>query len=258
MSEMNFFAYKSAAERYARARPYFHPLVIEKIRSFLHLSKPVKRSLDAGCGTGQSTYALKEISEVVIGVDVSDEMLELAKQQPGIEYINAHAEDLSFLESNSFDLITCSMAYHWFDQDRFLPEANRLLRDKGWLIIYNNGFTGKMKENAAFEEWVEQTYVKWYPTPPRNWKPLTPESANDFGFISFHAEKYQNNVQFTLDELSAYLTTQSNVISAVEQGMETIEDVYRWLVSEMQSYFLSEHATFLFDGYIWYLQKGSL
>jgi hypothetical protein len=149
------------------------------------------------------------------------------------------------------------MAYHWFNQERFLAEAKRLLRGESWLVIYNNGFTGRMKENESFEEWVREVYLKRYATPPRNWTPLTPESAKDFKFASFHEESYQNEVKFTPDELAAYLTTQSNVISAVEQGEETIEDVYRWLVSQTQPYFISEEAVFVFDGYIWYLQKGS-
>jgi ubiquinone/menaquinone biosynthesis C-methylase UbiE len=254
---MNFFAYKSAAERYANHRPYYHPLVISRVKSQLGLSKPVRRALDVGCGTGQSTVALKEIADSVIGVDVSDEMLALAPQKQGVEYLHANAEDLSALENGSFDLITASMAYHWFNRDHFLVEAHRLLIGSGWLVIYNNGFTGQMKENISFEEWVEQTYVQRYPTPARNWMSLDSEGAKEFGFVSFHVEDYQNNVQFTAEELSAYLTTQSNVISAVEHGSETIEDVYRWLVSQTKPYFSSEKATFVFNGYIWYLQKDS-
>src|SRR4030095_15824870 len=128
------FVYRTVAERYAKYRPYFHPLVINRIKTYLGLSKPVQRALDVGCGTGQSTLALKEIADSVIGVDISDEMLELAQQRPGIEYINAHAENLSVLESDSFDLITSSMAYHWFNRDRFLAEARRVLRDRGWRV----------------------------------------------------------------------------------------------------------------------------
>ena len=124
---MNYFAHKSAAERYSHYRPYFHPLVIEKIKSYLGLDTPVERALDVGCGTGQSTIALKEIAISVIGIDVSDAMLELATQQPGIEYRKTNAEDLSMFDDESFDLVTTSMAYHWFDFKRFLPEAFRLL-----------------------------------------------------------------------------------------------------------------------------------
>jgi len=254
---MNFFAYKSAAERYAQNRPYFHPLVIEKIKQYLDIKMPVKHALDVACGTGQSTVALKAISDSVIGIDVSDEMLGLATQQPGIEYRNASAEDLSMFEDGAFDLITTSMAFHWFDQKPFLSEAHRILRTAGWLIPYNHGFYGQMKENESFEQWSSQGYRKRYPAPPRNSISVTAELANDFGFSSFHIERFQNEVRFTADELSAYLTTQSNVIAAVEQGNETIEDVYLWLISQTKPFFSSIRATFIFGGSIWYLQKGT-
>jgi len=255
---MNFFAYKTVAERYAQYRPYFHPLVIEKIKTHLNLSNPVSRSLDIGCGTGQSTIALKEISEFVMGTDVSTEMLKLAKREAGIEYMEASAEDLTIFQSESFDLITSSMAYHWFDYKRFLPETNRLLKNGGWLIIYTNGFHGQMKENELFERWNRQSYAKRFPSPPRNSIPLTSELAQGFGFSSFFSETFQNDVKFTTEELCAYLTTQSNVIAAVEQGNETLEEVYIWLVSQTRPFFHSKEATFLFGGTIWYTQKENL
>ena len=255
---MNFFAHKTAAERYALYRPYFHPLVIENIKSYLGPKAPVERALDVGCGTGQSTVALKEIANSVVGVDISAEMLKLAKLQLEIKYHKASAEDLSMFDGETFDLITTSMAYHWFDYKLFLPEAYRLLNIGGWFIIYSNGFSGQMVENTSFKEWADQIYAKHYPTSPRNRFTLTPEIASEFGFSTIHTEDYQNNVKFTPEELSSYLTTQSNIISVVEQGNEKIEDVFAWLVSETKPYFVSERETFIFTGYVWYLQKVKL
>ncbi|HSG45719.1 MAG TPA: class I SAM-dependent methyltransferase [Anaerolineales bacterium] len=252
---MNYFAHKPVAERYSHYRPYFHPLVIEKIRSHLGIKSPVERALDVGCGTGQSTIALKELANSVGGVDISTEMLKLAKQQPGIEYINCSAEDLSMFESGPFDLITTSMAYHWFDYTLFLSEVYRLLSIKDWLIVYSNGFNGEMVGNPSCKVWSEQIFAKHSPTSSRNRFNLTPETAAEFGFATLHTEDYQNDVQFTPEQISSYLTTQSNVISAVEQGNEKFEDVYNWLVSEVKPFFVFERETFIFTGYIWYLQK---
>ena len=254
---MNFFAHKSAAERYAQHRPYFHPLVIEKIKQYLSLETPIEYALDVACGTGQSTVALKEIADSVIGIDISDEMLGHAIQHQGVKYHNASAEDLSIFEDESFDLVTTSMAFHWFDHTRFLSESNRVLKNGGWLTTYNNWFSGQMKENELFEEWSKDVYLTRFPTPPRNSTPLTTELANDFGFSSLHTERFQNEVQFSAEELSAYLTTQSNVIAAVEQGDETVEDVYLWLVSHTKPFFRSVRAAFVFGSNICYLQKGT-
>ncbi|HKI53329.1 MAG TPA: methyltransferase domain-containing protein, partial [Anaerolineales bacterium] len=161
-------------------------------------------------------------------------------------------------DDSTFDLITTSMAIHWFDHKQFLTEAHRVLKTRGWLIPYTNGFYGQMKENQAFEGWSKEIYPNRYPAPPRNSTQLTTELGKEFGFSSFHAEKFQNEVQFTAEELSAYLTTQSNVIAAVEQGTETIEDVYSSLFLQVKPYFQSTKATFMFGGSIWYLQKGAV
>lgn len=72
---MNYFAPKSAAERYARGRPAFHPIIIERIKDFLSLREPLLRALDVDCGTGLSTIALKGIAREVVGADVAGEML---------------------------------------------------------------------------------------------------------------------------------------------------------------------------------------
>jgi ubiquinone/menaquinone biosynthesis C-methylase UbiE len=251
---MNFFVYKTVAERYAKHRPYFHPLVIQRIKSYLHLGRPIHFALDVGCGPGQSTVALKGIADQVIGIDISEEMLKAADHTSRIQFVQASAEDLP-IQSNYFDLLTTFLAFHWFDREQFFAEARRVLKDKAWLIISNNGFTGQMIENPTFEQWIIQVYEKRYPTPPRNVAPMRREFAQQYGFTFAHEEEYQNEVQFTTEELSAYLITQSNVIAATEKGNEKVEDVYRWITRQTKPFFRTERAAFIFGGYIWYLQK---
>ncbi|SRR6266487_483627 len=253
---MNFFVYKTVAERYAKYRPYFHPLVIEKVKKYLNIQRPVEFALDVGCGSGQSTVALKEIAKFVIGMDISAEMLEFTEKKSGIQYIQGSAEELS-IKSDSSDLLTTSLAYHWFNPKRFFADARRVLKNGAWLIISNNGFRGRMKEKPEFEQWITQVYEKHYPTPSRNSAPMTPEFAQQHGFNFPYQEDYQNEVQFTVEELAAYLVTQSNVIAATEQGNGKVEDVYDWLITQTRSFFQSEKVTFPFSGFIWYLQKAS-
>lgn len=250
----NFFAYQTAAERYSQSRPYFHPLVVGKIKEFLQLQEPVAQALDVGCGTGQSALALTSIAKHVTGTDVSTEMLAQATSDAHIQYLEAPAEALP-LPNSSFDLITVSLAFHWFDRDRFLAEAHRLLRPSAWLIIYNNGFSGQMKEMADYEEWDKESYRARYPTPPRNNQSLGPDEAQKYGFQFVRQEPYSNDVMFTVEQLASYLTTQSNVIAAVEQGTESNESVYNWLINELAPMFKVSIATFSFGGSIGFFQK---
>jgi ubiquinone/menaquinone biosynthesis C-methylase UbiE len=252
---MNYFAYQSAAKRYASFRPYFHPFVIEKIKTFLRLQDPVLRALDIACGTGQSSLALTAIASEIIGLESSQAMLEQAVQNEHIHYLLATAENIP-LPTSAFDIITVANAFHWFDRTRFLTEAARVLHPNGWLIIYTNGFQSRMQGNPAFRLWSEEIYLTRYPIPPRNNQPLASTTIQTYGFHCTGNEKYTNEVMFSPQELANYLMTQSNVIAAVEQGTESAENVYEWLLHELIPLFPMQRGTFIFGGEITYLQKG--
>ena len=46
------------------------------------------------------------------------------------------AENLSFCDDNSVDLITVATALHWFDLDKFFAEVKRVLKRNGVLAAY--------------------------------------------------------------------------------------------------------------------------
>ena len=252
---MNLFSSKSAAERYPKGRPYFHPQVIEHIRTFLSLMKPVSRAIDIGCGTGLSTVALKEIAVKVVGVDMSREMIALAAREERIKYSVADAVELPFKEGE-FDLMTLSSAFHWLDRRKFLREAGRVLRSRGWLIVYDNYFSGRMEENISFETWYRERHLRRYPPPSRAKLNFTEEDSGNEGFHLAGQEHYRNTISFSIEGLIDYLTTQSNVIAAVEYGDEQIDGVRLWLTENLKPLFGElQETTFLFYGPIWYLQK---
>jgi SAM-dependent methyltransferase len=252
---MNFFSSQSAAARYPRGRPYFHPLVIERISAFLSLRKPLKRAVDVGCGTGLSTIALKEVAGEIVGVDASLEMIALAAKSERIEYSVADAVRLPFLD-DKFDLMTLSSAFHWLDREEFLREAGRVLCSRGWLIVYDNYFSGQMEGQPMFQSWYRGSHLKRYPPPPRTWASFTEEDSGNGDFHLAGHEQYQNEISFSIERLIDYLTTQSNIIAAVEGGGEDINEVKLWLTKNLGPLFGDlEEATFLFHGPIWYLQK---
>jgi SAM-dependent methyltransferase len=252
---MNFFSYKSAAERYTKGRPYFHPLVVERIKTFLAVAEPVGQALDVGCGTGLSTIALKEIARRVVGVDMSQEMIALAEKGDSIEYAVADAAHLPF-HDEGFDLMTLSSAFHWLDRRGFLKEAERVLNPRGWLVVYDHYFAGQMKESDAFQTWYRETHLRRYPAPSRAKLDFTEEDYGNEGFHLAGYEQYQNKIGFSVEGLIDYLLTQSNVIAAVEGGTEEIGEVRLWLTENLAPLFGDlKEATFLFHGPIWYLQR---
>src|SRR5918911_3461894 len=74
------------------------------------------RVLDLGCGAGQLSRHLAEVGAAeVIGVDVSERMLALARSEadhPRVSYRQAAIEDLAF-RPERFELVVSSLALHY-------------------------------------------------------------------------------------------------------------------------------------------------
>ena len=77
--------------------------------------------LDVGCGSGWATQAVIDrfAPARVTGVDPSEGMLEQFEAKLGgiegvqVSLVQAGVEDMP-VQPASFDLVVCSMAYHWF------------------------------------------------------------------------------------------------------------------------------------------------
>lgn len=243
--------------RYSRSRPYIHATAIEKIRSLTGISIPVARALDVGCGTGQSTIALAEIGNSIIGIDPSAEMLAHALPHPKIRYLQSSAEEIP-LAGELFDLVTTAQAFHWFDQQSFLAEANRLLRTNGWLVIYTSWFTCEMKENSSFSSWFKGQYLDRYPSPPRNRQSITTGLAQTHGFTIQGEDEFTDDVLMTIERFTDYQLSTTNIIAAVDRGDDTFDDAAHWIRASLAPFFASEaQGTFLFLGKLWCLKKSS-
>jgi SAM-dependent methyltransferase len=253
---MRFFAFKRVAEGYSKYRPYFHPLIMKKIRDCTGLEGKFENALDVGCGTGLSTLALQEIAEHVSGTDNSYEMITVAQVQNEamISYFHAPAEHLPF-KDQSFDILTVCGAINWIDRSQFFPEANRVLEENGWVIIYDNFITEQMHDNTAYTRWYQEQYLTRYPKPPRDESPLTRSECDLHGFHIVNEEPYTNDIVFSLTEYIDFIMTQSNVIVAIDTGKEDAAGVKTWMHATLGPLFPAKKGSFIFRGHIWYLQR---
>lgn len=250
----NPFDSPAAARRYASARPALHSRVLPSLLRTLAEQLPVADALDVGCGTGSSTHALLSHARTIVGLDASSEMLAQAARHPAITYAKGYAEALPF-PGHSFDLVTVSSAYHWFDHDRFLGEASRVLREGGWLALYKIGTMGRLADGHAFDFWRREVFRARFPKVARNDEPVDDQRAAQFGFCEIAVETATHRQRFTLEGYVDNLLTHSSVIRVVAEHGETLASVRGWLKAELAPFFPAGSAEFLHEAHIHILRK---
>lgn len=98
--------------------------------ALLRIPEPVRDALDVGTGTGAGARALRARFEGahVVGVDVSEAMLEEARNHaPGLTFVAGDAARLPF-DDMSFDVVAHS------NMIPFPDETKRVLRPGGWVV----------------------------------------------------------------------------------------------------------------------------
>jgi len=222
-----------AAARYLRGRPFVHPVIVERIQRITERER-FGAVLDVGCGTGQSSRAVAAVATEVIGVDLSAEMLGFARREGPIPYLRGRAEALP-VASGAFELVTTGLAFHWFDQPRFLAESHRVLKPGGWLAIYNTAFGGRVRDCPAVEPWIRGTYLVRYPSPPRRAAAASVSAGIDAaGFEVVASDAFSHPVPLSATQLVEFLMSQSNITAAIEAGPEGPDEIAAGLESALR------------------------
>ncbi|MFX1486113.1 MAG: class I SAM-dependent methyltransferase [Promethearchaeota archaeon] len=97
--------------------------------------------LDLACGEGYNTRILARKGAKVVGVDLSERMIEFARQEEkteelGISYHNLDASDLKEFSSHHFDLVTCFMSLQDIESyEKAISEVARVLKNRSRFIF---------------------------------------------------------------------------------------------------------------------------
>lgn len=128
-------SFGTVAEAYVAHRPNYP----DEAARWLVGGRPAK-ILELGAGTGKLTATLCALGHDVVATEPDQAMLsELRKAAPRSRPVLARAEDIP-LPSSSVDVVVAGQAFHWFDQERSLPEIARVLRPGGVVaLVWNVG-----------------------------------------------------------------------------------------------------------------------
>lgn len=132
------------AAKYQASRPDHPKEIADKIVAFLRegYSEPLLQAVDVGCGSGISTQNLLPHFSKVLGLDLSEAMVEQARSStssPGLQFEVGGAEVLP-LPDSSVHLVMAGRAIHYFRQETFFQEVDRVLCPGGVLAYYSVHF----------------------------------------------------------------------------------------------------------------------
>lgn len=117
-----------------------------------------KRVLDLGCGFGwHCRYAREQQASSVIGVDISENMLQKAQEMTddsAISYMRMPIEDIDFSD-NQFDVVLSSLALHYVESfEQICKKVYRCLKPGGTFVfsVEHPIFTSRSEQDWYYDE----------------------------------------------------------------------------------------------------------
>lgn len=171
----------------------------------------------------------------MIGIDVSEDQLAHAIRKDNIEYRCNRGEDLSFLPSNSVDLVTIATALHWLDFDEFIVNVNRILKPQtGVLAIwtYSFGTLDNAEADAINREFSRVNFASYFSERQllveNFYESLLPRFPYQSTLRQYTIER---EVKTTLGGLIGFIQTTS---SSEAFRREHSEEIYREILDDLR------------------------
>jgi SAM-dependent methyltransferase len=131
--------FDDVAAEYDAYRPDYPPQLYDVLESAI--GQPLLRAdvLDVGAGTGIATRALAGRGANVVAVDPGPGVLTVLRSRSTSRVRPVVGDGNALpLRDELFDLVTYGQSFHWTDPARSVPEAVRVLHDRGVLAVFWN------------------------------------------------------------------------------------------------------------------------
>ena len=170
-----------------------------------------KTVLDIGCGFGwHCAYAVEHGAAWVLGCDISEKMLDVAKVKnasPRIEYHLLAMEDMNF-PARSFDVVISSLAFHYTpDFDLICRKIHNFLSPGGNFVF--------SAEHPVFTSQGHQDWIYDADGRPLHWPvdDYFKEGRREAGFLGTKVVKYHRTIS---TYISSLLTNGFQIEAVVE------------------------------------------
>src|SRR5664280_144332 len=177
-TKMNFensWGNQTRAESYSKLEfPNTYYLAYHDLPDIISKHVTGNHAIDFGCGTGRSSRFLKQLGFDVIGIDISKDMLEIARNLDlSGDYQLVSNGKYDHLGLNQFDLIQSIFTFDnipgWSNRTNILKELRDLMKPTGRMICLDS--TPELYVN----EWASFTKKDF----PGNWTAKTGDIVHD-------------------------------------------------------------------------------
>jgi ubiquinone/menaquinone biosynthesis C-methylase UbiE len=158
-----------------------------------------KKVLDLGCGFGwHCRYAREQQASSVIGVDISNKMIQRAREMtndPLISYIKAPIEDIDFSNSQ-FNVVISSLAFHYIKSFKTICEKVYDCLMPGGSFIFSVEhpiFTSRNEQDWYYDD--QGNRLHW---PVDNYQT---EGVRETTFLNENVTKYHRTISTYLNDL---------------------------------------------------------
>lgn len=149
-----------------------------------------EKALDVACGSGDICRLLLKKTNNVVGCDISEEMLEVARKKvDGVEFAVRDAQNLEF-KNESFNLVTCVFGIRNFEHvEKSIKEAFRVLKKGGTFAVMEFMPNAESKVfNCGYRLYVKNVLPKF--------DLLFKNDANSYDYFAKSILKFQTRESF--------------------------------------------------------------
>jgi 2-polyprenyl-3-methyl-5-hydroxy-6-metoxy-1,4-benzoquinol methylase len=132
----------------ARAAKYFdewknNQLLLPLLQCLMSRVPEKPKILDMGCGPGVESKRLAVLGAEVVGIDLSEVSLRIARQHaPQVTFLQMDVLDLDFAAGSFHGVLDAAVLFHFTDEEQrqILKAIYGILKDNGLLLsIYRSG-----------------------------------------------------------------------------------------------------------------------
>jgi SAM-dependent methyltransferase len=174
------------------------------------------RVLDVGCGSGWATRLMAErlANGYVVGIDISDEMIEVAlstsSEWPNVRFEVATAESLPFRDKEFTHAFSMESLYYYSNVGVALREIHRVLANRGRFVTVVDLYL----ENEPSHQWIPTLKVPVHLLSVPDYRAL----LSDAGFINIVDQRLHDPTPVPVDYSGGSFKTREDYVRYKANG----------------------------------------